>query len=157
MMKKLIVLLLFLTACPSSQTTQTDTPTSQPTTATLGQPCAGFGNIQCGDGMECYLAEEEQKMDDANGVCVATRAKVGETCGGLGNVKCRDDGFCKYEDVGTLDGNGTCEARPTQCEDIAMDPMPCGINGVRYATECHANMAGFDIAPENLKVCADST
>ena len=80
-------------------------------------------------------------------------------CGGIANVQCTDDAYCDIASPDEGDDlSGTCQPRPTSCPDIAQDPMACGRDGQRYATECHANMQGVDVitGPSAEHVCDPS-
>ena len=74
----------------------------------IGASCSGYGNIQCGPGLECHLSEEAKLMDDASGECRIIRSKVGEACAGYANTKCVSSAICKKENTKGFDINGIC-------------------------------------------------
>jgi hypothetical protein len=57
------------------------------------------------------------------------------------NTECEDTEFCAAAVCGAV---GTCEPRPTPCEDV--DAPVCGCDGVTYGNSCEANAAGVNVA-----------
>ncbi len=109
----------------------------------------------------CSTQKAEQDRSDGDTTAAQPAdgtAAIGERCGTIAGITCGEDAFCDIESPGPGDDlSGTCKARPEACPDIAMDPMACGRDGKRHATECHANAIGVDIVTEGIEsVCPDS-
>ena len=118
----------------------------------LAGACATTSNQSDTTEVEDKTAEIEQEVVEQ------TSAGIGEQCGTMANIQCAEDAFCDYEADQIIldDGNGTCQARPIECEEVegeAASPV-CGHDGTTYASECHANLAGVDVVTEGAEtVC----
>lgn len=69
----------------------------------------------------------------------------GPICGGLANFRCDATEFCDYPAearCGAGDQSGTCEPRPTNCDDVYSPVM--GKNGQVYSNDCAAHADGVD-------------
>ena len=84
------------------------------------------------------------------GVSVASQGECGGgACGGLTGAECQADEFCNYPfeaQCGIADAEGTCEARPSGCDDVYL-PV-CGCDEQTYPNACQANTAGVSVASE---------
>ncbi len=75
-----------------------------------------------------------------NGECTS-----GVSCGD--NKACKDAEFCKKPDGTCTDFlAGTCETRPTNCEEISAIIYVCGCDNKTYQHPCFANNAGVNIS-----------
>ena len=71
---------------------------------------------------------------------------AGRTDGGAsGCAACTSAQFCQYDDTCGASA-GTCKPRPDACPAIYA-PV-CGRDGKVHASECDANAAGVDVAPD---------
>ena len=102
--------LLLFGCCSTQPKPENNPPKTNQIQSNMGGSCAGFGNIECGEGLECYLDADAKKMDDANGICREKRALIGEECGTIANVQCESSAFCKRPDG--FDQKGICVQSP---------------------------------------------
>jgi len=68
-------------------------------------------------------------------------------CGGKMGATCGQDQWCKFDmqgGCGNGDGTGTCQAKPTDCNQDC--PGVCGCDGEFYCNECIAHAAGVDVS-----------
>ncbi len=70
----------------------------------------------------------------------------GAACGGFAGLTCGATEYCDYgaNTCGAADEQGTCQARPTSCNDI-YQPV-CGCDGVVHGNACDAASAGSDVS-----------
>jgi Kazal-type serine protease inhibitor-like protein len=96
----------------------------------------------------------------AGATIVGAGACAGEPCGGQAGTVCPSGQFCRYApeaDCGSADQTGTCEAIPRACDSIYIDATVCGCDGVTYANECEAELAGTSIRAQAECLASDRT
>jgi hypothetical protein len=75
--------------------------------------------------------------------------KAETRCGGVTGATCAADEWCRYDVAGScgdVDVSGTCEQRPTTCDEDC--PGICGCDGQFYCNGCLANAAGLDVSSD---------
>jgi hypothetical protein len=94
--------------------------------------CECQGGTYLGDFFECL---EDEDLD-----CTTL-----QVCGGFAGIECPDGYFCELPDGKCCcDFTGYCKAIPGGCPLDVWDPV-CGCDGVTYAYDCFADLAGVSI------------
>ncbi|KAJ3414550.1 hypothetical protein HDV05_006464 [Chytridiales sp. JEL 0842] len=98
-----------------------------PFLSNVDEPCGGFANFRCEEGLVCIYADEDPYIDHPSGVCQDPAApepipepeypliaNLNETCGGFANFQCAEGLECVYADESPFidHPSGTCQ-KPT--------------------------------------------
>lgn len=94
--------------------------------------CECQGGTYLGDFFDC---PEEEEFD-----CTTV-----QVCGGFAGIECPDGYFCELPDGKCCcDFTGYCKPIPGGCPLDVWDPV-CGCDGVTYAYDCFADLAGVSV------------
>lgn len=121
-----VALLLFASGCisPEGKSCSVD-----------GDWYADGESVPSGDCNQCTCSD---------GSVNCTLMFCGVTCGGIAGLTCGEEQYCNYgSSCPTPDATGTCQTKPTVCDDLYA-PV-CGCDGITYSNSCEAGRVGVTV------------